>query len=60
MWKGGKVYEPGADIPQDLADALGVMAVSSEETEKLVLETEEELKPQSTVSTPIGGKKGAK
>jgi hypothetical protein len=58
MWKGGKTYEPGADIPQDLADALGVMAVSSGETEKPVLETAEELKPQSLVSTPQTKKAG--
>jgi hypothetical protein len=60
MWKGGKLYEPGADIPQDLADALGVIAVPSEKPETRVLGTEEELKPQSTISAPQSAKKGVK
>ncbi len=60
MWKGGKTYEPGADIPQDLADALVVIPASSEQTENLILGTEEELKPQSLISTPLSAKKERK
>jgi len=57
MWKGGAVYPPGADIPEDLAKALGGILASSEVNEGVLIGTEEELKPQSLISEPLSSTK---